>query len=202
MLSSVLNTNSERSDPAGSAKDSLIDEVIEAFGAMRARRLRESDHRGRDAWRMGHLHVLARLQMVGPMPVSRVAEFLGVSAAAATGMVDRMEERGLVERTRDESDRRVVLVGLTSKGRTVLADIGNRGRASLARVLARLDAEELGQLRNGLRAFQRAAEELSDEEAVAEGADATGARCRHVPERPDPADVTDSEGTDAAEDPQ
>ncbi|MEJ2291260.1 MAG: MarR family winged helix-turn-helix transcriptional regulator [Deinococcales bacterium] len=198
----MLNTNATRSDGARASKDSLVDEIIEAFGAMRARRVRAVHRDRRDALSSGHLQVLARLQMVGPMPVSRVAATLGVSAAAATGMVGRMEERGLVRRTRDERDRRVVLVGLTSKGRTVLADIGNRGRASLARVLSRLDADELTQLRDGLRAFQRAAQELADEEAATEGARASAASRGPARSRPRRGATTDSEDADAPEDPR
>lgn len=168
---------------------------------MRARHVRAGHHDRRDALSAGHLQVLARLHMVGPMPVSRVAATLGVSAAAATGMIGRMEDRGLVRRARDESDRRVVLVRLTAKGRTVLADIDNRGRASLARVLARLDAEELAQLRNGLRALQRAMEELADEEAVGERTRASGTACGDARPRPDRGTATGLEDADAPEDP-
>ena len=117
--------------------------------------------------------------MVGAMAVSQVAATLGVSAAAATGMVGRMEERGLVRRERDANDRRVVLVALTPQGRAALADIGQRGRVSLARVLSRLEEGELTQLRNGLRAFQRAA--LAQAEDEAEGKDLDAAHASDAP---------------------
>ena len=44
------------------------------------------------------------------MPMSRLAEMLDVSLSNATGLIDRMEERGFVERIRVPDDRRVVLV--------------------------------------------------------------------------------------------
>ena len=174
ILNVVLNTNDMRNDAARGSKESLIDEVIEAFGAMRARRIRARPA-GRSAMSAGHLQVLARLQMVGAMPVSQVASTLGVSAAAATGMVGRMEERGLVRRERDEDDRRVVLVELTPQGRAALADLGQRSRASLARALSRMEEGELTQLRNGLRAFQRAASAQAEEETEGECGDAAHA---------------------------
>lgn len=136
---------------------------------MRGRGMRglQSVHRG--SLSVGHIQVLLRLQLGGPLPVSRLAEWLGVSAAGATGMVGRMEERGLVERSRDERDRRVVLVRLTTTGRELLDEIGSRGRASLRRVLLRMAGFELEQLHHGLVAFRRAAQELAEEEGGADG---------------------------------
>ena len=45
--------------------------------------------------------------------MSRLAEMLDVSLSNATGLIDRMEERGFVERIRVPEDRRVVLVRIT-----------------------------------------------------------------------------------------
>ena len=52
------------------------------------------------------------LDAEGPLPMARLAEAMDVSQASATGIVDRMEQRGLVERQRDDADRRVVRVAL------------------------------------------------------------------------------------------
>ena len=48
--------------------------------------------------------------------MSRLAELLDVSFSNATGIIDRMEERGLVERVRVPDDRRVVLVRIGPRG--------------------------------------------------------------------------------------
>ena len=53
--------------------------------------------------------------------MGRLAEILDVSMSSATGIIDRMEERGLVERTRVPDDRRVVMVRPTA-GRPRLVD--------------------------------------------------------------------------------
>lgn len=176
-------------------KEALVEEVVEAFRSMRGRGMRglQGVHRG--TLSVGHLQVLLRLQLGGPLPVSRVAEWLGVSAAGATGMVGRMEERGLVERVRDEHDRRVVLVRLAPGGRKVLDEIGSRGRASLERVLLRLERIDLEQLRNGLVAFERAARRLAEEEGTADGdaRDAPGAHEAGEEERGVPDAAADPE---------
>ena len=59
---------------------------------------------------MTHFHVLTLLRHHDAMPMGRLAEILDASMSSATGIIDRMEERGLVERTRVPDDRRVVLV--------------------------------------------------------------------------------------------
>jgi DNA-binding MarR family transcriptional regulator len=56
---------------------------------------------------------------------SSLAKRVGVTSAAATGMVDRMVDRGLVVRTRNRSDRRVITVQITDRGRGVVSRIIN-----------------------------------------------------------------------------
>lgn len=147
----------------GDDKERLIDEVVDAFSAMRARGMRGLRRIHRDAASIGHLQVLVRLHEAGPQRVGAVARSLGVSAASATGMLRRMAERGLVQRVRDEHDRRVVLIEIAPGGRAVLEKL-NRGRSGLRHSLARLDDDELIQLRNGLTALNRATGELADDD--------------------------------------
>lgn len=52
-----------------------------------------------------------------PVPMSHLAGLMHCDASNVTGLVDRLEQRGLVERRPTPSDRRVKLVALTSKGR-------------------------------------------------------------------------------------
>jgi DNA-binding transcriptional ArsR family regulator len=55
------------------------------------------------------LDVLDRL---GPVPAGRIAEHTGLTTGAITGMIDRLEKAGYVERRPNPSDRRSVLVAL------------------------------------------------------------------------------------------
>lgn len=95
---------------------------------------------------MTHLYVMGLLAQHGNAPMSRVAELLDVSLSNATGIVDRMEERGFVERVRVADDRRVVLVRLTDRGRTVLDEAEVLRRDLIERLLSRLDAVQLRRL--------------------------------------------------------
>ena len=112
-----------------------------------------------------HLHVLSILESDGPIAMKRLAEALDVSVASATGIVDRMTERGLVQRHSLESDRRVVLVEATDTGRAVFADLAAGRREHLTALLDRLSDDELDAFLTGLRAIHRARTELEGETA-------------------------------------
>jgi DNA-binding MarR family transcriptional regulator len=107
-----------------------------------------------------HLNVLSLLEVDGPLPMRILAESLDVSQACATGIVDRMEQRGLVERRRDDEDRRIVRVALTDEGRRLIAGIAAERRDHLQLVLVELTDEELEAFLLGARAMHRARERL------------------------------------------
>lgn len=64
----------------------------------------------------GHLKVLAALEPGTPRPMGVIADACNCDPSMATWLVDRLEERGLVERTMLATDRRVKTVGLTTLG--------------------------------------------------------------------------------------
>ncbi len=120
-------------------------------------------HRG--ALSLVHLNVLAALEAEGSLSMSRLAESLDVSVASATGIVDRMERRGLVERRHDTEDRRVVLVHLTSAGTDVFRELGVRRREHLGRLLAELSDDDLAAFLQGIRALRAARVRLAPTDA-------------------------------------
>ena len=105
---------------------------------------------------MTHLHALTMLQHHGPLTMSRLAEMLDVSLSNATGIVDRLEDRGFVERVRVKDDRRIVLVQPTPAADVVLEHLDVLRSAMLDEALARLDDDRLKVVEAGLRAFRDA----------------------------------------------
>ena len=67
------------------------------------------------------LMVLRKLAGDDPVGIGDLARSIFLSQATVTGIVDRLERRGLVTRSRSASDRRRVMVAATSDGRAVLA---------------------------------------------------------------------------------
>jgi DNA-binding MarR family transcriptional regulator len=114
----------------------------------------------RRSFSLVHLHVLTLLETSGPMSITALAESLDVSVAAVTGIVDRMEERRLVERRPGPGDRRVVLVHPTRRGTGLFRALGRQRRAALAPILERMTDEEIAATLTGLRAMRRVRAEL------------------------------------------
>jgi DNA-binding MarR family transcriptional regulator len=61
-----------------------------------------------------------------PRPMGELAGMMGCDNSNMTGIVDRMEERGLVRRASAEGDRRVKLIDLTEEGRRVRGEMARR----------------------------------------------------------------------------
>jgi DNA-binding MarR family transcriptional regulator len=92
---------------------------------------------------MAQLHILTSVQRRGEMTMSHLADVLDVSLSSATGLVDRIEERGLLERVRIAEDRRVVLIRLTPAGVRLLEEADALSDEIMRSVLRRLDRGQL-----------------------------------------------------------
>ena len=92
---------------------------------------------------MTHMHVLWMLKHHGALPMSRLADLMDVSLSNATGIVDRMAERGLVDRARVPGDRRVVLVQLAEGGQRALVEIEALRQDRLSAILGHLAPAQL-----------------------------------------------------------
>ncbi|HEY1340053.1 MAG TPA: MarR family transcriptional regulator [Bryobacteraceae bacterium] len=77
------------------------------------------------------LLAIRALEQPGGPTIGKLAEHLFVRHHSAVGLLDRLAERGLVERVRGESDRRLVRVRLTSEGEATLDRLAGEHRAEL-----------------------------------------------------------------------
>lgn len=74
--------------------------------------------------------------------ISELADYLGLERSTLTGLVDRAEQRGLVERGVDPSDRRAVEVGLAGQGLALADEVAGQIRRVLAPTFAHLTTSE------------------------------------------------------------
>ncbi|MGH9883992.1 MAG: MarR family winged helix-turn-helix transcriptional regulator [bacterium] len=142
--------------PASSSR-ALVDEVVDQITAWNPREFLTAFgrmHHGQIS--LVHLNVLMLLETTGPLPMHRLADALDISVASVTGVVDRMEVRGLVERRRDAEDRRVVLVHLAAGGQRLFTEIDEKRRQGLGKLLAHLTDGQLQGLLEGHRALHAA----------------------------------------------
>jgi DNA-binding MarR family transcriptional regulator len=115
---------------------------------------------------LSQMHVLWLLQHHGEMSMSRLAELLDVSLSNATGLIDRMEEHGLIERVRVPDDRRIVLVKPAAAGLRALSETETIKREQLRSVLGHLPASERPIVLAALRSLRRALSAESGPETV------------------------------------
>ena len=92
---------------------------------------------------MAQINIMYTLLRGGEMPMSRLADVLNVSLSNATGLIDRLEERGFIERTRVPEDRRIVMVRLTAAGVKLLEDQGAMTDDLMRQILRRLQPAQL-----------------------------------------------------------
>ena len=100
------------------------------------------------------LRVVARHERIRP---GELAGHLRVAPRSVTDVIDALEDRGLVERAPDRTDRRATVVTLTASGRRLVDEIdearradahayfsqlSDRDQAALRRILTRLDSDE------------------------------------------------------------
>lgn len=119
-----LHDMPERPVPARVSLDRLF-ELAEVLGAMMQQGVAE---RGLTTARAG---VLWALFHDGPMTQRALATQRGVTPRNVTGLLDALQEDGLVVREAHPTDRRATLVSLTEKGRTVTSALRG-GRDELA----------------------------------------------------------------------
>jgi DNA-binding MarR family transcriptional regulator len=140
--------------------DAMAEELMEQLGPLIAGERSLFAQRCHErSISMGHLHLITLLEEHGPMPMGRIAELLGSALPNVTGMADRMVERGLVERTRDATDRRVVMLSLTPQGVAQLRQLTELRRQRLGAALTQLTVEQrttlLQSIKNLRAAFER-----------------------------------------------
>ncbi|MDP2320277.1 MAG: MarR family transcriptional regulator [Acidobacteriota bacterium] len=86
-------------------------------------------------------HLLNLIEPGRPIPMGQLAGALSCDASNVTGLVDRLESRGLIQRRPSAHDRRVKVISLTPLGTRLRASLIQRMTAPPAN-LARLSAEE------------------------------------------------------------
>ena len=104
---------------------------------------------------------LATIDRHGPLTPSELAVRERIQRPTATRVIARLEESGLVDRTRDPVDRRSCVVGLAPGGRELLVRVRTRKDAYLSRRLRELDADERATLDRAAAIFERVLEEDS-----------------------------------------
>lgn len=119
------------------------DEVIR----LMPRFIRGMSFRQRDALGKGHITLpqylaLELLRSKGRMKMKEMADGMNISLPSATGLADRLLSLQLINREYDESDRRVVYLTLTSKGKNMIDGVKKVRRDAIKDLFGTLSRKE------------------------------------------------------------
>lgn len=139
---------------ASTVPDDLIDAMAPLLAQQRQKWAERCHAHGLSL--MG-AHAIALLEMHGPMPMSRLADDLGVALPNATGIIGRLSERGIVDREHADADRRVVLVSLTERGRQLIGEMEEARRRRIRRLVDELTPGQQARLLHAVDDLRAAA---------------------------------------------
>lgn len=101
--------------------------------------------------------LLAYLAEEECLSMSSIAKMMGHSTAAATGMVDKLQELGHLKRFTAASDRRKIMVKITEQGRALVEDMRRNIAQDLSRMMADTATDTETMSRAGKTVSRRAA---------------------------------------------
>jgi DNA-binding MarR family transcriptional regulator len=96
------------------------------------------------------VNCLLALHEYGPLPPSQIAKMILVNSSTVTGIIDRLEQKGLVERQRISQDRRVITVQLTESGKTLAENAPAPIQQKIIDGLKKLNTQEIEHIVNAL----------------------------------------------------
>lgn len=122
----------------------------------------ESRRQGQPFVSLSQLRVLAFLERCSQASLSEVADYLDVSRSTTSAMVERLVQRGFVERKEDPHERRRVILTLTITGSQYLHQVSAATRSQVASVLASLSESQLDQVMQGVALLGEAFKDVTD----------------------------------------
>jgi len=146
---------------AGVDRSSQLDEIAEALPQRTAALSRLFLTRTSVCVSRTEVGVLRKLNDDGPRRITELAADERVTQPAITLLVNRLAERGWVERVPDPSDGRAVLVSLTPVGEGVFEQLRAEYRALLHEEMAMLDDSEVAALAAAVDILDKLIERLS-----------------------------------------
>ncbi len=97
------------------------------------------------------LNCILALHENGPLPPSRIAKHIMVNSSTVTGIIDRLEQKGLVERWRISSDRRIITIQLTEAGKKLAENAPPPIQQKIIDGLKMLPTNKIEQIINSLQ---------------------------------------------------
>jgi len=103
-----------------------------------------------------------------PRSLGQLGAELALAPPSVTRLVDRLEERGLIERRRDDDDRRKVLANLTAEGRRLVGEIPLLEGTPIRTAVERMTPADRTRIATAMRDFTSAVRQVEEETLLVE----------------------------------
>ncbi len=145
-----------------SARNELAAQLVEylerTYAGMRSE---ASEQRSEAELTLPQLRTLMMLSQ-GPQRMGSIAQHLSSSLSSVTSMIDRLVDKGLVDRVSSTEDRRVVTCQLTVSGQEEIGRFWSIGRIGMTRIADYLSAEELCTVVEAIKLLYEAGQKAFD----------------------------------------
>jgi len=101
------------------------------------------------------LSVISILAKNGKQKVSDISEKMGLSDSTVSGILDRLEQKGILERKRNKDDRRVVKIYLSKGSQEIYQEFHRKRGKYFAHLLKKLSEQEINDIIKGLEILNR-----------------------------------------------
>jgi DNA-binding MarR family transcriptional regulator len=101
------------------------------------------------------LQTLELLMANGPTLMRKISDCMMVTPANVTGIVDRLEQKKLVQRTSGKGDRRATIIEITPAGKTLYETVGRKKVDMIQKSLETFTKDEKVTLKSLLEKFQK-----------------------------------------------
>ena len=138
------------------APHDLVKEIIyEIRRLLQARELYTKELNKQYQVSSPQLNCILTLYENGPLPPSQIAKYIMVKSSTVTGIIDRLEQKGLVTRLRNSPDRRVITIELTETGKRLANNAPPPIQQKIIDGLRRLPEGEIEEIVRGLTKLTR-----------------------------------------------
>lgn len=101
------------------------------------------------------LSVISILAKNGKQKVSDISEKMGLSDSTVSGILDRLEQKGIIERKRNKDDRRVVKIYLSKGSQEICQEFHRKREEYFAHLLKKLSEQEINDIIKSLEILNR-----------------------------------------------
>jgi DNA-binding MarR family transcriptional regulator len=126
--------------------ESLVDAWLDIVGTYKTVHALLNQELTKSGFTFSQYRVIRSLGKYGDMPMNRLGEHMLVTPANITGIVDRLEQKGYVERKETGEDRRICTMRLTRKGQTSYQQTSAHHKRIISQIMRTFTKQEIMRL--------------------------------------------------------